>query len=476
MKFLRAGMLTFTLLFLTASFAFAQGSDTYGAGARFNLDSAGTKYIRFINWVQVWSRFQEQNPGTIINENRSDNYTDIGIRRARFLMYGSFGKGSLFMVHAGINNQTFINAQTVGNDPTGPAKRPQLFFHDLWYEQRIIPELYIGFGLNYWKGLSRMTNASTLNFLGIDSPIFTWATIDATDQFVRMPAIYIKGQLAEKRLDYRFAVSQPFRPGDGLAPANPSTVIPSYNRRFVQKSFEGYVFWQFWDIEAQVLPFMVGSYLGTKKVFNIGAGFYYHGDGMATKKPAAEIRPTEDSLRANAIALFGIDAFLELPMGEGASRSSLTVYGIFARYDFGKNYVRNVGIMNLGSGFAAATNDTERQQRIAGLQGNAYPLIGTGNHIFIEAGYTFPKSDLGKFMPYLMFTFSQFDRLKDPMILPEVGLNYFVDGHHAKFTLHYRSRPTFKQEISNFTGPDGLPAISADGRKNEIILQSMVYF
>ncbi|MFN3393657.1 MAG: hypothetical protein ACK424_03775, partial [Candidatus Thermochlorobacter sp.] len=81
--------------------AFAQGSDTYGTGARINLDSLGTKYIRFITWLQMWTRFQEQNPGTIINGNPVDNFFDIGIRRARFLAYGSFGKGSLFMFHIG---------------------------------------------------------------------------------------------------------------------------------------------------------------------------------------------------------------------------------------------------------------------------------------------------------------------------------------------------------------------------------------
>jgi hypothetical protein len=471
---------------------FAQGSDTYGAGARFNLDSLGTKYIRLITWVQMWTRFQEQNPGTIINGNPVDNFFDVNVRRARFLAYGSFGKGSLFIFHVGINNQTFINAQTAGNDPTGPAKRPQIFIHDIWYEQRILPELYIGFGLSYWKGLSRMTNASTLNFMGIDSPIFSWLTIDASDQFVRMPAIYIKGQLFEKRLDYRFAINQPFRPGEGLAPttstitatgaitAGQLTNVASYNPFFQQKSFEGYVFWQFFDIESQVLPFMVGSYLGTKRVFNIGAGFYYHGDGMSTRK--APVSPTEgrqaltaDSLNSHAIAAFGVDAFLDLPIGEGASRSALTAYALFTRYNFGPNNVRYIGIMNMGAGFSPQTSTPE--QRIPGLTGIAYPLIGTGNHFFVQAGYTFPKTEIGRFMPYFMFTYSQFDRLKDPMILPELGLNYFIDGHHAKFTLHYRLRPTYRQEVTPpFTGPDGLPAISRDGSKNEFILQSMVYF
>lgn len=147
MRRLCYSLVALTCLCTLSAQAFAQGSDTYGVGARLNLDSLGTKYIRFITWLQMWTRFQEQNPGTVINGNPVDNFFDVGVRRARFLAYGSFGKGSLFMFHIGINNQTFINAQTAGNDPTGPAKRPQPFIHDVWYEQRIIPELYIGFGL-----------------------------------------------------------------------------------------------------------------------------------------------------------------------------------------------------------------------------------------------------------------------------------------------------------------------------------------
>jgi hypothetical protein len=117
--------------------------------------------------------------------------------------------------------------------------------------------------------------------------------------------------------------------------------VANYNPFFQQKSFEGYVFWQFFDIESQVLPFMVGSYLGTKRVFNIGAGFYYHGDGMSTRKApvsrtAGVQALTADSLNTHAISAFGVDAFLDLPIGEGASRSALTAYALFTRYNFGR--------------------------------------------------------------------------------------------------------------------------------------------
>ncbi|MFN3876037.1 MAG: porin, partial [Flavobacteriales bacterium] len=38
-------------------------------------------------------------------------------------------------------------------------------------------------------------------------------------------------------------------------------------------AYAGYLMWQFLEQESNVLPFTVGTYVGTKKVFNIGAGF-----------------------------------------------------------------------------------------------------------------------------------------------------------------------------------------------------------
>jgi hypothetical protein len=65
-----------------------------------------------------------------------------------------------------------------------------MFFHDAWNEYAVILpgeagkfSLSLGAGLHYYMGLSRMTMASTLNFLTVDSPVFSWPLIDNSDQF-----------------------------------------------------------------------------------------------------------------------------------------------------------------------------------------------------------------------------------------------------------------------------------------------------
>ncbi|MBP7511383.1 MAG: hypothetical protein KA981_05600, partial [Bacteroidia bacterium] len=45
----------------------AQGTEGYGSGMRVNLDSSGQKYLRIINWHQVWLRQMDNNPGTLVN-------------------------------------------------------------------------------------------------------------------------------------------------------------------------------------------------------------------------------------------------------------------------------------------------------------------------------------------------------------------------------------------------------------------------
>lgn len=457
--------------------AAAQGSGVYGQGIRINLDTTGRKYVRFILWNQTWLRQEQFNPNTRVNGQDASSNFDIGIRRSRVIAYGQLTPSNLVMIHFGINNQTF-NAGGAPGEPTGPGKKPQLFLHDLWYEQRVVPtKLYVGAGLSYWNGISRQTSASTLNFLGIDAPIFNWPNIDASDQFARMPAVYAKGKLG--KLDYRVALSQPFVPGAALTTL-PTTGtgatlvrVPTqavYSNTTRTKATQGYLMWQFLDQEPNTLPFTVGSYLGTRRVFNLGGGWYNQPDAMRSYTG----RVGADSVRHHRQTLLGVDLFADLPFGPAEDRTALTVYGVVYNYNFGPNFVRNVGIMNLGT----AGPTPAGQNPVFNGGGNAFPLIGTGRIAHVEAGYLLPRGathGVGRLQPYTQLTRSSFDRLADAFTVPEVGVNWHLEGQHAKYTLHYRSRPIFRT-VGATGGPDGLSRVARDGRKGEVILQAMMYF
>ncbi|RAU84471.1 hypothetical protein DP923_00825 [Pontibacter arcticus] len=432
------------LLCCVGGSAKAQGSTLYGGGIKVPLNDDGSKYIRFITWHQVWARYNENNSGSIRNNEQQDNTLDFGLRRSRVLLYAQISPRFLIVSHFGINNQNAVSGGLAATD----GKKPQLFLHDAYTEYKVFGNaLSVGAGLHYWNGISRMTNTSTLNFMAIDAPIFNWPTIDATDQFARMIGVYAKGKLG--KLDYRVAVNDAFSTTLGRTITSASNYNPENNK----KVYQGYFNYQFLEQESNLLPYMVGTYLGTKKVFNIGAGFMHHGDGAWH---AEQRGLTQDTVKTN-IDLFGVDAFLDLPLNQ-ESGTALTAYTVYYNYDFGRDYVRSIGIMNPATGGGA-------------LRGNAYPTVGTGNILYTQVGYLLPKDLLGekaRLQPYGAFSYNNFEGLRDnsgdkvPAKVLDIGANVYLEGHHAKFTLNYRNRPDYTN-INNLK------------YRPEITLQAMIY-
>ena len=445
---------------LLCSFAgFSQGSNEYGSGLKFNLDSTGNKYMRAIIWDQIWFRSTEMNPGTMINGEAASNSTDIGNRRLRILLYAQISRRYMILTHFGINNQTFTNggaASTTGTGGYGAAKKPGMFFHDAWNEYAVVLpgesgkfSLSIGGGLHYYMGLSRMTMSSTLNYLAADAPIFNWPLIENSDQFARQMGIFVKGKY--DKFEYRVSVNKPF--ATNLAPVDSPTAdaaVAVDNSGNTKWSKAGYFEYQFLDVESNLLPYKVGSYLGTKKVFNVGAGFYMAPDATKTSVAGA--------LRKLDIKLFAGDVFLDMPVG--TKKGAVTVYSVFYDYDFGPNYLRNLGIMNVGVADAAFTGTPA----LAGA-GNAQPTMGSGTIWYTQAGFLIPDShDKPKvrIQPFGAFTHKNFDALDKASSQFDIGSNFFIDGHHAKITTQYSTRPVY-------TTP------GSSSLKGEFLIQLQVY-
>lgn len=417
------------------------------------LDEKGEKYVRFLFWHQFWATRTHNNPGTLdVNGHEVSHSNDIALRRSRILTYAQISPRFLILTHFGINNQSFINGGVPGGGATGnagvfagsvnpanntasvdgsSAKKPQMFFHDIWTEYSVIPgRLDLGMGLHYWGGISRMTNASTINFATIDAPIFNWPLIELTDQFARQYGAYAKGQL--HRLDYRLALNKPFTVGMSPAAVNSPHAVNVRNERF---AWQGYAFYQFADRESNKLPFTVGSYLGAKKVINIGAGFHIHPEATASLSEREGVPVLHD------IRLFGADLYLELPLNK-AKGTFFHTYSALYNYDFGPGYLRNIGILNLHA-------NVSPNNRTFNGGGNAQPTIGTGTIWYTQMGYGLPKLKKGDiFMPYVNTTYKDFERLNDASLQFDFGLNYFMNQHHAKITLQYSTRPIYDLNLN----------------------------
>ena len=460
-----------SILLAWAASLTAQGSPDYQGGLRLKLNEDGNRYLRFIIWNQVWLRGIENNPGTAVNGKAEDFSLDLGLRRIRFLALAQISPRYLILTHFGINNQSFTaggvpNGGLTGNGGAGTfGKKPGLFFHDCWNEYALIlpqkDRLFsasIGAGLHYWNGVTRMASASTLNFLAVDAPIFNWYNIELSDQFAREFGVYLKGKLA--KLDYRLALNRPFMTNQVPLEATGAKELNramDNNQGSSPWAKAGYLMYQFWEQESNTLPYTVGTYLGSKKVLNVGAGFYH-----STKGTQSFALENGDTLaKQHDILNLGLDLFVDLPFG-GEANWAFTGYSALAYYNYGPNYHRYTGIMNIGQRDPNFTGKVSQ----AGF-GNARLLMGTGLISYTQAGLLLPKTWLKqpghRLQLFSALTMMRLEHLDNEALWHyDLGCNYFLDGHHAKLSFQYSARALLMQNQPR-------------GHKGEFILQAQIY-
>ncbi|WP_369769635.1 hypothetical protein [Flavobacterium sp. WC2416] len=404
-----------TVILLISLKGYSQGSPDYGAGMKFNLNEEGSKYLRIISWAQIWGQYNSDRPLDGNGNKQAD--LDFSVRRARVLMYAQINKDFLIVTHFGLNS---LNASNI--TPTGKGESSQLFLHDVWTQYSLGKNNAIGAGLHYWNGISRLNNQSTLNIMTLDNQRQAWATLGLSDQFARHIGIFAKGGLG--KFQYRVAVN-------GAATNNlQATTVPTnggaatytgarlLGSKEAGRTYAGYFEYGFLDSESNFLPYKVGTYLGTKKVFNIGAGFFSHPNGSV-------IADLSGNLSGENVTIFGLDAFYDVPVGKNGA--AVTAYALYQNTDYGKNY-------RLGTTYE------------------------TGSMIHAHLGYVLPGKSKTRFQPYLSIDERQIDALNDNATQIGIGANAFFSGHNSKLTLEYQSLK-----------------YATDKAVNTITLQAMIY-
>lgn len=413
-------------------------SAPYGGGLKVNLSPDGSKYIRFITWHQIWTRYTQNNTGTLRAPGKpQEGQFDVGIRRSRLVIMAQLNPRFFVYTHMGINNQ---NAVSGGVSPSADGKKPQFFIHEAVTQYKVFKYLNLGGGLHYNNGISRLTSASTTSILPLDLPLVNFPTIDQIDQFARWLGVFANGRVG--KFDYRVAVDESFLANQASTPATLVTNVANYNPRNTSHVYQGYFNYNFLEPEANLLPYYTGTYLGTKRVLSIGTGFLYNKDGMYARTSAnpapLPADPFSIPTKKSDIKIFGADVFYDAPI-DTARGTALTVYGGYYHSDFGPNYVRFVGALNPGFGTSA-------------LRGNAVPQAGTGSSEYLQLGYLLPKNLLGpkaRLQPYVTYLHSSYEGLRDSdgdrkqVHVANAGVNVLLDGHNAKVTLDYRHRPDF---------------------------------
>lgn len=417
---------------------------------KLKLNEDGSHYLKWTFLNQVWLRYNESNPGTMVMAEPADETVDIGLRRTRIQFFGQISDHVFFYTQFGQNNFNFLS-QNAGN------RKLQAFFHDALGEYKVWTtndRLYLGGGLTIANGLSRFSQPSVSTIMTMDVPVFAQATVDQTDEFSRKLSIYARGQLG--KLDYRVVLSDPFPITTNGQPAPALTSNATFAQVGHHKQYQGFFAYNFFDKEPHTTPYMTGTYLGKKKVFNLEAGFI-------TQQKATWTQETALSDTAfHAMNLWSAALYYDAPMNAGKG-TALSAYAGYFNYDFGPGYLRYNGTMNPANGLEAG--------HPAGSQGNAFPMFGTGQIIYAQIGYLLKKDLLGEghgtLMPYASIMSADYDRLSDRMNIIDVGINWLIKGHSSKISLDYQNRPVYKQE-----GADLVKA----GNNNQVVLQYQIAF
>lgn len=386
------------------------------------LNEDGSNYFKFTLLMQTWVRNTDLNPGSTVNGYAKDNITDIGIRRARMQAFGQVADRVFIYTQVGMNNYSYTADRKAG-----------FFIHDVTGEYEVVrKKLSMGAGLTAWNGLTRFSAPSVGSILGIDAPLFEQTTNDVSDQFLRKLSIYAKGKLG--RLDYRLVMSNPM---NVTKSAGYSSVITSYSNFSpmpANMQFQGYFQWQLLDQEANTTAYATGTYLGSKRVLNIGAGFQYQKNAMWHNNVAGDTISTD-------MKHFAVDVYYDAPVNKQKG-TAVSAYAAFINFDHGPGYLRNQATMNPATG---TTNST-----LINGSGNGYPSFGTGNLFYMQVGYKLQDKLVGNttFMPYASLQHAGYERLDKTMNYWDAGVNWLLKGHTSKLTFAYQNRPVYSQQTA----------------------------
>ncbi len=386
------------------------------------------KHKPIIKWnmtSQIWLRYSDLNEGSSINKELTNDFMDITIRRLRI------------PISSQITPKIFLYSILGGNNYNFKNKTFTLEVLDLYVEYTFDKAFEVGIGKSGWQGLNRWNIRSAKTLMGLDSPLFALNSVEKNDDLGRLFGAWIKGQLGN--FDYRLAFNRPFI----------GTNIPSGEVNFANNmprvKTSSYVKYQFFEHESNKSAYQTGTYGNTKKVFNIGAGFQFQEHAMSDGDATLASTTFYDMKH------WAMDSFLNLPL---ANDAAITAYLGYYDYDFGKDYIRNVGANNPTTGGGTDFNGA----------GVAFPMIGTGTTWYMQFGYAFKETKILEesfvIQPNIAIQTSNWDALNDQMTVYDFTVNFLLDGkHNTKFSLGYQHRPIFDATTIKQKGYKGMAVL-----------------
>lgn len=438
-RFLQMGLCGAMLVAANANLQAQKKNDFGNPSLTHYFNDAKTRYIGLSGYAELWARYTQLNPGSLVNSEQRDNVSDLSLRRVRVKMTYQPTEKLLFVLQGGSTNTNVISKSNPGFE-----------LLDAYGEYKFNDYIAFGAGRSTWRGLSRFTTGP-LNTLQFDLPPYATSNTGITDEVVREFSAYIKGKIG--RLDYRLVLADPYT----NVTADPKYNVAVFSKNAPNKNFSGYFKYDFLDKESNNSPFNSGTYIGNKKVLALGAGFDYMHNAMWHKDENNSV--INDNMKALAA-----DIFYDVPINHN-NGTSISAYGMAMHNDYGPNYVRYVGTNNPASGVNAS------QASLNGA-GNAMPIVGTGNTYFLQVGGTLPYFNKSKntmqLQPAASIMVNDLDGLKDKSIVYDAGISLLFNGMSSRLTFDAQNRPIYTADAAN--------AAVATDRKWQFVLKYRIDF
>lgn len=392
----------------------------HGQSLRYNFDERGDTYIQGSFRGQFWARYVDTNPGTTINGESVNNTFDFSIRRYRVGFQAQINKKLFLFALFGNNN---INQKTLRSN--------DFRLLDLLAEYTFNEKISLGVGKMIFAGAGRFVAFSNGSMLNLDPAVHQLFTLNHYDDIGRNLGIYAKGQLG--KLDYNISLQS------AATPTESQITEFNYARNHTRFYSSSYIKYEFLDNESNRNPYSggVGTYIGSKKVFNIGFGYAYQAKMLQKKE--------NESIKYDNYLNLGADVFLDLPISE--RNEAITAYLGYNNIDLGEQYVRNIGVNSIFDTAGSSFNGG----------GNAFPVVGTGNMLLFQFGYLLPKSEKNKirYQPNIGWKYANFDGLNESVNSYALGVNVYFNGHKSKLTFSYHNRPIFDTTSKKVTTRKG---------------------
>lgn len=416
---------------ISITVAYSQEQGSFGnKPLKWYLNADSTHWLKFHTYIQLWARATQNNPGTVVLEDPEDHTLDLSIRRFRFALQGQLRPKLFVYTQLGINNLNYISPRGTSVD-----------LLDAYAEYQLDPTFEFGGGKTAWTGLSRYSAPNTSMLLTYDLSFLPLPTNNETNDLIRKLSIYVKGKLSQ--LDYRLVLSKPFaaRNSSNFDPV-PKEGLAQFTDQANSRLYSGYIKWEFWEKESNRIPFSDGSYLGKRTILNVGLGLEYQPKALWSLSQG-------DTLYHNMV-LWAADMFLDMPLNQ-QKNTAITFYTGYFNYDFGPNFLRSFGADN-------PAREVIPELASFNGPGNAFPTVGSGQSLLAQFGFLLPRMGmngrLGQLQPYTALQYSDFDRLDEPVIVVDLGINWFLQEHFSKLSLNLQSRPIFYESSDKITTDD----------------------